>query len=304
MKKWMLCTIIFLLSVNCSAQKIDLGLKLEIGKEYFQSTETKMIIAQEIENRYYVMTNHLRGDVTFKVKSVSDNTYSTEVRYGFLEMDMELPTGRITFSSRKQDTTDVFSLILSKMVGFPFYVKISKQGKVVAFSGVDRLIDSLLVQLKETYPIDQGVLRTQLMSSYGEESFKGNFEMVTAIYPDKPVRIGDSWQVSTKLVGQLSAQLNCTYTLAPSANNKVHITGNANISSIKSDNESASFQSNNLRGKMSSEFQVDERSGWISSAKILQEFEGDMFVKENATYPNGITIPMACSSEIKIVGEK
>lgn len=282
---------------------MSLGLNLEVGKVYHQSSDARMIIAQEIDNQYYTMTNLIKGDYSFKVLSASKGLYRAEVRYGFVEVDFELPNGRVVFSSRKDDKDDIFSLILSRMVSIPFEVSIDRMGKVLEISGLDRLLDSMIDQFTDMSAEERSNLKTQFMSSFGPDNFKGSFEMLTAIYPEKRVKVGDAWPVSTRLSGPLSASMDGTCMLSSADEEQIVLSGKSAFSSMTNNDPNGNITAKNLRGTMNSEFQLDRKSGWITSASIKQEFEADAILRNNPSYPDGITIPMACSSEMRVSGQ-
>ncbi len=297
-----LLAMLLTLAAQCSAQTVSLGLNLEVGKEYYQSSDARMIIAQEIENQYYTMTNLVKGDYTFKVLSESKGVYEADVSYGFLEVNLELSGRRMVFSSLKADKDDIFSLILSRMVGVPFRVRIDRMGKVLEIIGLDRLADSMTDQFSELPEEELSKLKTQVQSAFGADSFKGSFEMLTAIYPEKRVKMGDVWPISTKLSGPLSASMDGICTLSSADGDKVILSGRSTFNSMTNNDPNSNITAQNLRGTMNSEFQLDRKSGWIASATIKQEFEAETIIRNNPMFPDGITIPMACSSEMRVSG--
>src|SRR5690606_13797008 len=126
-------------------------------------------------------------------------------------------------------------------------------------------------------------IKAQLMNSYGENALKGNIEMVTAVYPERPVRPGEKWTVNTDLKTGMSAKLDSEYEFQKVTADHIFMKGR---SKIQTDKE-ASVQSNgmpmtyNLSGIMITEIKADRKTGWIEEAKISQEISGDAQIQDN-----------------------
>ena len=127
-------------------------------------------------------------------------------------------------------------------------------------------------------------IKAQIMNAYGEKAFKGNIEMSSAIFPDKRVRKGDKWTITTNLESGMSAVMTSEYTLADVTPTYSLIKGE---SVIETANKESYTKANgrpvryNLKGSMISEIKVDPASGWTMEAKIDQDIRGDVYMKEN-----------------------
>ncbi len=286
-----------------TAQKTNLRFNLEIGKTYTQIMNSKSNIVQEIAGQKMDITMGIKGGMTYLVKAVNDDTYDLEVRYKHLNMTMQLPQMTLQFNSEESDKEDILSQILAEMIDKPFYIKIAKNGKIEAVKNIEALFTSAFnkFSLSEAETLQ---VKNQLSKAYGEEAFKGNMEMATAIFPDSPVVIGDKWTITTKLASEMTADINTIYEFK--AENKDHylIQGRSKIETTNKDTyietTAGMPMKVDLTGTMVSEIKVDKNSGWIIEANIAQEMQGNMQFKENSALPDGMTVPMTIKNEMTI----
>ena len=291
---------------SCQAQKVNLTLNLEKGKEYRQVTNSKATIIQDINGQKMNMVMTLKGGMSYKVVSVNSSDYDLEVKYESLNMIMELPQGKMEFSSDKKDEQDIFSTLLSKMIGNTFNVRMAKNGKILEVKNIESRIESLFEDFSHMPENQLAQLKAQMTKAYGAEAFKGNIEMVTAIFPDNPVNKGDKWTIKTNLESGMAALMTTEYEFTELGSDYAMIKGN---SVIETEDKDAYIESNgmpmkyDLTGSMISEIKVDKETGWIIEANINQEIKGDAYIKENPQMPNGMKIPMIMKNEMTITKE-
>ena len=288
---------------SCQSQSTDLSLRLEKGKEYKQITNSKATIIQEVNRQKMNMVMTIAGTMTFFVKDISANGYSMDTKFETLNMSKKMPKGKMNFRSEKNDPNDIFSAILGAMKGKTFEVVMSKTGKITEVKNVEALWGIAINQFEQLPEMQKEQIKAQIMKAYGAEALKGNIEMVTAIYPDKPVNKGDKWTINTKLESGMSAKMTTDYEFTDLTSDYALIKGNSNIETADKD---AYIESNgmpmkyDLTGSMISEIKVDKNTGWIIEAKINQEIKGDVYIKENPQVPNGMKIPMTMINEMVI----
>jgi hypothetical protein len=288
---------------SCQSQKTDLSLRLEKGKVYKQITNSKATIIQEVNGQKMNMVMTISGTMTFLVKDVNASGYSMDTKFESLSMSMQMPQGTMDFSSEKNDPNDIFSTILGAMKNKTFEVRMSKTGKITEVKNVEALWGTAINQFEQLPEMQKEQIKAQIMKAYGADALKGNIEMVTAIYPDKPVKKGDKWTINTKLESGMSAKMTTDYEFTDLTSDYALIKGNSNIETADKD---AYIESNgmpmkyDLTGSMTSEIKVDKNTGWIIEAKINQEIKGDAYIKENPQVPNGMKIPMTMINEMVI----
>lgn len=289
--------------ISCQTRKSDLTLKLEAGKEYKQKTNMVTSVTQDMDGQKIYMEISSKAIMTFLVKSVNETDYHMDVKYESLEMVVRTPWGIVEISSAKNDPNDFLSIVMEGMVNKPFEAIVSKTGKVIEVTGVEAMLDSMIDQFDQVTEEQKEQGKAQVIRAYGSEAFKGNLEMVLAIYPENPVNKGDKWNIDTKLESGMSANMSTEYEFVDSTSDYAIIKGS---SVIETEDKDAYVESNgmpmkyDLKGSMTSEIKVDKNTGWIIEAKIDQEIGGDGYIKENSQMPNGMKVPIVMKNSMTI----
>lgn len=284
------------------SQSTDLSFNLIKNKEYKQVSTSKVSVEQEINGQKINMIMTIGGTLTFLVKDKDKNGYDMDAQFEYLSMSMQMPQGTSEFNSDKNDENDFFSSLLGAMKNKTFGITMSKTGKITEVKNAEALWETLINQL-EVPEMAKEQVKAQISKAYGADALKGNIEMATVIYPDRPVNKGDKWKIDTKLESGMSALMTTEYEFVDVTSEYALIKGN---SEIKTDDKEAYIQTNgmplkyDLAGTMLSEIKVDKKTGWIIEAKIKQEIKGDAYIKENPQFPEGLKIPMIMQNEMTI----
>ncbi len=292
-----------ILFTSCFAQKTDLSLNLKKDEVYKQRMNSTATVNQEVNGQQMKMVVSLQGSMSYKVLTVLPTDYILDVQYDDLAMTMEMPQGKMEFRSDKNDPNDVFSTVLSKMIGQSIEIKMTNKGKILEVNKVDALFNKVFEDLSHISEEKLAPLRAQIEKAYGEAAFKGSIEMVTAIFPDKPMNIGDTWEVKTNLESGIAGVMTTEYVFTESNSDYMLITGNSHIKTADKD---AYIEANgmptkyDLKGTMLSTIKVDKETGWILEAKTDQTMQGKVHIKENPQLPQGLVIPMVMKNELVI----
>jgi len=295
--------IAFVLLTSCHSQKVKLGLNLTKGEVYFQKMISNASVIQTVNGQEMKMNMILNGKMSYKVIDIQDSIYQMEVRYESLSMKMSLPSGVMEFNSEKNDEKDIFSSILGVIKNKPFLIKMTKTGKIKEVKNINLLFSNMFEKFPQLTDMQKQQIQNQLIQAYGEQSFKGNLEMCSAIFSDSPVSKGDKWEIKTKLETGMDANMVSTYELKEINNSSYLISGASKIETAKKDPD---IQSNgmplnyNLSGTMSTEIKINRKSGWVIESKISQTIKGTAEIKSNPQMPGGMVIPMTMNNEMTI----
>ncbi len=305
MRKINILTFFILFSLSCFAQKTKLSLNLKKGQEYKQNLDSKVTIEQDVNGMTINIGMDIMGDMSYVVDKVNGDSYDLSVKYNSLTMGMKMPQGAMKFSSEKIDVNDMFSTILGEMVGKTFYITMLKNGKITEVRNSEVLFESVYDKLPNVPEAQLKQMKSQLSQAYGKDALKGNLEMVTSIFPDKPVSIGDSWNITTNMKSGFSALMTSTFKYLEEGVDYYLIGGDSEIQT----EDTGDYIENNgmkmkyvLSGKLTSKIKIDKESGWIVDAKINQELKGKTNIQGNAQMPNGMSIPMVMKSDMTITG--
>ncbi len=306
MRKIQILILLFLVSFSCFAKKTNLRLNLKNGQEYLQNMDSKVSIEQNVNGMTINITMNIKGIMSYTVDKDNGDSYDLSVKYNSLNMKMQMPQGAMEFSSEKEDTNDIFSTILGEMVGKTFFITMLKNGKITEVRNTDVLFESIYNKIPNAPESQVKQVEKQLKDAYGEKALKGNLEMVTSIFPDEPVAIGDTWNVSTNMESGFSALMTSTYKYIEEGSDFYLIGGD---SEIQTEDKDAYVENNGmqmkykLNGTLVSKIKINKESGWIVEANITQELKGTTEIKGNAQMPDGMSIPMVMKNDMTITGQ-
>lgn len=303
MKKILGFVFLLLLVTSCEVKKERLELNLTKGETYTQQMASSMSILQTINGQEVKTNMSVHGKMTYKVIDIQNSVYEIEVRYESLALKMSMPGGTMEFSSEKNDANDILSTLLGVMKNKPFLVKMTKTGKVNEVKNIENLFSDMFIKTPTLNEMQQKQIRQQLMQAYGEQAFKGNLEMCSAIFPDSTVAKGDKWVIKTKLASGMAANMETSYELKETEDTFYIISG---ISKIATADKDAYIQSNgmplkyDMTGTMTSEIKINRKTGWVIESKTSQTIQGTAQIKDNPQMPGGMSIPMTMNNEMTV----
>ena len=297
----LLCLLVF---TGAASQAQNLKLDLVEGETYSQNSNAKISIKQDLGGQTMDINMEVNGKMNFTVTEKTAEYYLLETKYNSLAMSTKSPYGSMDFSSDKgTDTDDVMSSILAEMLTHSFVVKMSPDGSISEIKNLEEMFASIFDSFEDIPELQRMQLSEQLQQSYGEDSFKGNIELVTAIFPDREVKVNDTWNNTVTLRSGMNMVLNNEYTLKEMNDEYAII----DVKSTSKTEEQEDFQNingmpakYNLNGTMSATIKVDSKTGWILESDMHQEIKGAIDIADNPQVPGGMSIPMEMISDTKI----
>lgn len=309
MKKVIILLLSMAFGLQGYAQKTKLQLNLKVGETYKQTSNVKSTIDQEFMGQQMVTTNTLQGTVSFKVLSANKKGYELEVQYDRLSMVMELPQGMsIELDTDKESKegdllSETMGGMLRNMVGKTFNISMTKYGRITDMKNVEVLFESMFDVFPNLSTEQIQPIKDQLAESFGSESLKSNFEMFTALFPEKKVKQGATWTINTKLQSAFPTIINPTYTFVEKTANYILLTGEGAIEiDPDADQGFGSFGSTqmDMTGTVVSSIKLDPKTGWIISATMVQKIKGNVLVKEVPETAEGVNIKMSFRNDITV----
>jgi hypothetical protein len=285
--KFLLLLFIFVCGPMLFAQKSMIQLQLKKGKRYCHNLDSQSEIFQKANGKTTKMNMHISARITYKVKSVKKGIYNLETQYTKMDISMVQADGNeINFHSDKP-SEEILSNFFYQMCKTPFYITMSSSGEILSVKGIERLVDNGVKGL-ELSPEKIAQMKKSLNESYGEKAFKGNFEIITLIYPKIAVALNESWVTETTIFSsQIQAKLKTNYQLVEANDDYLKLTGE---SEMISDEQTASLK---MLGSANINLSLDKNTGWIHSAKVDQilrignkEDPNYSFTKVKTTYSN------------------
>ncbi len=293
-----------LIALNLSLSEYELGLNLKVGETYFQNMTSELEIEQTIEGMTQKVTLNIFGNMGYRVTDYINSEYSMTVSFTQIGMNMITPEGTVIMSS-ENPSEDIFSSFMKNMLGREYNIKMNRNGTISEITNIDSLFSNLFNGVPKVSEEQKQLIVDQLKPAFGEKAFKGNTEMITAIFPSGKVSIGESWSNNIKLESRMSGNLQNTFTLTEWNSNEIIITGISEFSTVEETEDSQYLglpSKYNLTGKFTSTHKLDPESNWILESTVEQNISGNIEVISSA-FPEDWIIPMTIKSKMIISSE-
>lgn len=268
-----------------SASKL-LKFNLEKGKGYdydmvwdmnqeIMGKETAISIGAAYSIRVDDDKDHIRS-LTSVYKSFRMNMDMMGVK---LDIDTDKPAPASNDSSEKMPTA-MMSKIFSAIVGKSFTMKVDEEGKVLEVSGFREMMQSMA----DSMGLDEEKKQTMMASlkdQFNDETVKSQFEQVFTIFPNKEIKVGDSWEKNLSMGGKMPAKYSTTYKVKEIEGDHVTLTSKTRI-------EGSGEM--DISGDQDGTLIVDSKSGLVVNA----DFDQTMDIKVQ-----GMTFTMKGKGKIK-----
>lgn len=293
--------ILSLTLLSCGS-KSDLKLDLTVGETYYQEMEVNMNMVQTAMGQKMDIVMNIKGKLSFLVLSKEAGNFELKVRYNELSMFMDMPQGSMTYNSKKKDQDDIFSQVMAAITQESFQMTLNTKGEVIKVNGMNEIWDKAIAQFDFIPESAKEQIKAQLKDSYGENSLKDNMEMATAIFPNMPVAIGDTWKKVIQTNGKRATTIHMEYELVGMDAEYYEIEGKGDMKSAMDYEplaENGIKTTVSLDGATVTHLKINRKTGWIMDSDATQEISGTSTV---SMQDNEMTIPFEAKTIYKIKG--
>jgi hypothetical protein len=241
-----------------------LKFNLENGKGYDYEMTVNMdqeIMGQPIKmdmTTYYSMDVKAdEGGIKTIVSSFERFRMNTEMAGMNIKIDTDQPIAADSSTGEKNPLQAVQKMF-GAIRGQKFTLKVNPEGQIMEVTGfenmAENIADSLDLDEKEREEMLQG-----FKGQFSQSEMKQSLERFWYIFPNKEVKVGDSWVKNTESGGKMPAKYRSTYTVKEIEGDMVTLDETSKIES-KENEEIA------MTGEITGTIVVDSRSGLVVSA--------------------------------------
>jgi hypothetical protein len=199
-----------------SAQSVTLRYKWTEGEEVkYRLTQQTTATVSGLPNGL----GNMKVDTTMAlvVRSVvkevaADGTVTLEQVYESIRMDINSPMAMAVDSANKDAAADTnpMNAALGAMLGESFVIVVSPRGVVQKVEGLDRLMEKVFKTIPQN---PASAAATQAMrNSLSDESMKQILSQGFAQFPDRAVKVGESWSGESTIANPLFGKATTTTT--------------------------------------------------------------------------------------------
>lgn len=228
---------------------------------------------------------------SMNVTAVEGNVRDITTSYKSMRMNMKVMGMTFDIDSDKpvdngdaditKNPLGMMNKVVSGIIGKNFIIKVDDDGKVLEVLGFEKILSDMVDSMGI-----EGDIKTQaeasLKEQFSNQSIKDQFAQVFTIFPNKEVKVGDTWEKSFSTGGKMAGNYNTKYTVKSIEGDHVALISDTKISS---DNKEGG-----LTGTQTGNMIIDSKTGLM----VNTEFQQDMKMTTQ-----GITVNITGKGKIK-----
>lgn len=271
MKHFIVLFTLITTSFTSFSQKNIIELRLEKGKDYQHTIDSKIELFEKKAGKTTKLNMVISGSLVYHVDKIKKDEMLLKTKYERLRIEFRTNSAEMVYDSENPGD-EIVGRIYAEMKKVPFEITMSKQGKIIKIEGEEKIFEQALSIFPELSEDQRQTIKNQLAESLGEDAFRGNFELITAVYPNVPVEIGDKWQTKSVLTSEkLKQDISNEFTLMEVKPEYVIIEGNSELLPVIDASKKDQIL---LKGTMTTYLRLDPKTNWMISSKVVQVMKG------------------------------
>ncbi|MBN1543635.1 hypothetical protein JW992_15945 [candidate division KSB1 bacterium] len=296
--RWLLTVVGIGLLFSCSpGPNINLELNLQKGGVYFNRYTTEQTIEQTIQGQSHSIEQSIVLGQEFIVDDIDSlGNYAITMRFTEIGFKQTTPMGSMEYDSNNPPETISPSLApFAELTSSTLHLLISRHARILDITGGEELLQKMFTRVT----IPPGPMRDELEKTirqqFSASAMAEQLEANLALYPQDPVRIGNTWKRTLNLLQGMPLTVKTTYKLAKIQASSLTIELTADIRSVTATADSAEQNplspSYSIAGTLTGTQILDRDSGWLTGGEIRQSLTGDVTV-------SGMILPLSIESKV------
>lgn len=183
-----------------------------------------------------------------------------------MEIDTDKPAVTGTPEDFQQNPMALVQRLFTGIKGKSFTMEVNGKGELTAVSGLREVLTSMVDSLG--MPEEQRAqMAASLQDQFSDQAVKEQFATFFNAFANRPVKVGDKWEVLAETKGRMGAKFNNTYTVKS-------IEGKDVTLGIASKVEGT--EAEGLTGTQEGSMVIDTELGMMKSGNINQDFKMTM----------------------------
>jgi hypothetical protein len=265
-------------SDNKNGASTNFQFNLQKGKSYEYAMDFDM--KQEMSGQN--INTNMKSDYIMEVIGDDGNVKTLKTTYKRFAMNIAMANKTIKADSDNSDSvatgeiTDpgqMMNAMFSALKGKSFIIKVDKEGKVTEVTGLQQIADAMVSSMKVKEEM-KPMVRQAFTQQFNEENIKELFSQSFNIFPNKPVKVGDSWEKKLSGTSLMPMDMTTTYTVKSIGGNLVTLDAKSNMKFTGG---------TNLSGEQIGRMKVNAKTGLVETAEYEQKMDGQMKMTTKAT---------------------
>lgn len=267
-------------SAGGSGESYTIKMRLNEGDQFNNNVIMDMDMTASIVN----MKMKMAFDTRFDVLKPTDSGKVVKLTYTKAEAHMDMGN----LGQMGNSTDSILKSTYDRIVGKSIEMVLAPDNRITSVRGFDSLVTSIG---------DDEMSRETIQKMFSQEQLNSNFGMYFNLYPQKPVKIGESWTSETKMnVANIDMSVKVKYTLVSVKNGLAEIDVNGEIGGDGNMSKSGMSMSMKMSGSQKGSMTVNLADGYLQKGGYKMDIKADMETM-------GQKIPMTISADYRVSGK-
>ncbi len=238
-----------------------LKFNFEKGKGYDYEMITNMdqeIMGQamQMDMTFYYSMDVTEDDGTLKTITTAIDRFKMKMVVAGMNIDIDSdkPLPSLGKTENGKDPMKMMNILFEAIKGQKFSMKVDAEGKVQEVTGFENMANTIV----DSMSLDEAEsreMKEKFNQQFNSDKMKSQMGRMFYIFPNKEVKIGDSWQKNSDVSGDMAGHYNSTYKVTDIEGDMVTLAENTKVES----NENKM----NLKGDIKGTIVVDSRLGLV-----------------------------------------
>ena len=210
-----------------------------------------------------------------KIKTLRGVYKNFRLYMKIMDMEIDIDTDKPVSNMSEDDQMGLMKKVFTGIKGKAFMMKVDEEGNVQSVSGFDEIINGMV----DSAGVDEDMklqMKVSLRDQFNEQELKNQFAQVFMIFPNKSVKVGDSWQKKYRMGGKMPADFSTTYTAKKMEGDQITLDAKTIIGSAGGKTA--------VSGEQNGTLLVDIKTGLVINAEFSQSMDTkteDLAIKIN-----------------------
>ena len=279
-----LSMLIILAACNGGGSKDAYILKMRLAKGDTFQNNMKIDMDMAMNMAAMKMNMKMKMDMGSRFEVLDSSTQGKQLKMTYTFMKMSMDMGQ---ANPGIDTDSILNEATKGIADKSLLLTV-KDNEVVDVKGLDSM----------TITNADPAARAMMEKMFTKESMNQTFGMMFNLYPDKPVKVGDSWEKENDIeMGMMKMKVKTTYTLTGVKNGIAELTMNGTLGSKGTMNQQGTNIDMDMKGSQKGRINVKLETGYIDNGNYDMDITADMDAM-------GQKIPMTIKGKYSITGNK
>jgi len=262
-----------------SGEAYSIKMRLKEGDRFGQDMNMKMNMQAAIIN----MNMTMETGTDFEVMKASPDENELKLTYTKMHMGMEaggLPNVKGQSDSALNEKT-------GKIVGKSVTIKMDKNNKITSVVGLKEILDSMAADETQKQVFEK---------MFSADQFNNSMGWMFSMYPNKPVKVGETWSASTKMnMAGMDMNIDIDYKLLSVKDGVATINVDGTIKGEGSMKAGAQDMKMNMSGDQKGKLNIKLDDGYLKDGDYKMNLKAEMEVM-------GTKVPMDMKADCTIKG--